>query len=579
MKPERFSVLLVLLEIPLIVILVCQALYKLFPVWVYFLVSALLGIVISIFLLTQGHRRGFIFLQLLLIAFLIRNIWYLSTHYSVMPLGDAYGQFGVMEAILQRNRAIVLPEPYQISMYSGWPAMQLLGVSFSYICDIEPLIVAVLFPHLFFLGIFIFAYLLLRKFEADFGVSYKVTGFALIALVVLPFLFIPPTFKYQEMATLLLLATFYLLYRQFSLSSAPNSVLLIITLTALVVTHHYTSAIGLLYLFLFSIFLTIGTSKLFVSKTQHGFFRITQPVYSFFNVGIIMSIFLFLWWNNYAIIIWPYVASEIERLVYVFRELRFEPFYPLVQYPDFLTPPWALVLLTMRNIILFTSIVLGFILIWLKKVPPRPKAFVLSSLIAAGLLFAGECFTHWILSYRTVFLFSPFVVFCFGIFYERLFEIKWKAISYVVITITIALLVFCGFTGQGNHRFIPAHLYDPKVTWIQAGEHPHNWERLKPFFAKEPYNSVEQILTDNRFVLSLLLPLDKWDKIPHFRKQRVELSVPSLIVAFRDLCTWSYIGGPPVAGYGELELSEFRQEVDRRLHLIYNDGGFKVWRG
>jgi hypothetical protein len=309
---------------------------------------------------------------------------------------------------------------------------------------------------------------------------------------------------------------------------------------------------------------------------------------SFFIMGAIAFLFLFLWWDYVSVSIWPHVRYRIDRFIKVLEKGAFELFLPseasLIKLPECLTPTWGLVLLNLRNILMYTPAALGFVLLLVKRKRSLQKNFVLLTIFIVSIISFVEALIIWAGPYRTIFLFAPFMALCIGMAYVY-FESKWKYASFGLAT----LMIFSSLIGFWGHLYVPTHLYDPQVSWIEAGEHPVNWGRLKGFFDNYViYENLNRLLTDEFYVLSLIVPPEMWERVEVIGHERAILSSNTMTVVFRRLnVIESYHGqGAPRYFNPEWRQQEFNQKLamekfDRMLktgfNLVYHNGEFQTW--
>jgi len=574
----------VVLEILIVLIIILQPCSKFFPVWVYFLVSVLFGIIISIFILFHSYNNIFIIAQLLLLSLVVRNIYYLATHYSVLPYGDPYSEYGVLRALMQNEAIFVFPSmgnliTKKLEVYSGWPAYALLGVFSSRITSINAFYNAFLLPFALFIGWFVITYSLLKTLKQDMGLDNFVINLALLVAATSPFLYQPPLFYHQDLGLFLLTLIFLISYRQIKLHSFQTSILMTLVAISLVIVHHYTSIIAMLYILLLpSLIFIIGMRK------YQRFSKITSYV-SFLTVGIIMMISIFLWWDNFAPVVWPFVRGRVSNFVNILKTGSFRSAVPHgweTNLSPVLTPNWAPVLLYLRDALTYIPVFMSFILLLIKSENAYPKLFIVSSLLVAAVpLSIDASFGLGVgVVYRAIPLFMPFFALCFGIFYQN-FRNKQRRISIILIQNVIVLLVFSSLVGLWAHRWVPLHLYDPRVDFTEAGEHSPSWQRMNKFFIRYvTYNDISQILTDNWYMLSLILPLEQHEKLQSINAKTVSLFGNTMTVSFRGLSVRSYILQIlPDKSNPDFRKREFKKKLMTSSNLIYEDGKFRIWRG
>jgi hypothetical protein len=571
----------------LAILLAYQLWTKAFPLWVYLAGSAALAIIVGFSLLAYRQHRSLVIIQVFFVSFLIMHVYYLATHYAVLPWGDPYGQYWVLSTSLQDGKVSLSPEyaPERAvtTLYNGWPGIHFVGAALSEVGNVAPLEVAMFLPWALFTAFLLLAYLLLREFASDFSSARGLLPFSLLILVTSPFLNegVPPLYKYQYMAVVLLVAVFYLSYRHLHRPSPALSLLLIVITAALVITHHYTSFLAVLYLFILALILTFA-SRYSEALGRRGFLAGAYRFAPFFMLGVIAAVFLFLWWNEAATVIWPYVSNSIDRFTKILRSGAAEPAIWQTGY-TYPSPWWAVAVLLLRNVLMFGGAVLGFALIVMRRRYTPTRLFLISAILALTMpVLADAAFKYTGPPYRAVGIFMPFVAFCAGLFYTELAS-RLAPMRYVPAAILVgvaALFVFSSMIGQWGNRYIPQHLYNPSVSWVQGGEHPTEWRRLENALdGRVTYEQVEVFLTDERYAMGLLLPTDQWDKIKVVGTKRADLSPGALVVAFRGLDPYSYIEEADAAEFDPtFEPEKFQESVSETSSRIYDDGQFQIWR-
>jgi len=568
--------LLIFLEIPLLGTIVVQAWSKAFPVWAYFVVVALLGLVVSVLVLKLAGIHASLLVQLLLVALLAREMYYLSTNFRVMPLGDSYGELGVMRQVLLCGFASTLAKPRAVSLYSGWPAIQILGAMIARIWQVTPLTVAILLPTFLFVAIFVLVWLMTSRFVRELRLPPKTGNIAMLVTATAPFAFMLPYFKYQIMASVLLFCFFYLVYRLCVSSSPAYRLLLVVLSLCLVITHHFTAFVAAVYLTGFCIYLLVRRKR---PRMEGDRYRVpwARPVAMFTSLAAVTLLFLFVWWNKFAIVIWPFVDSYVGRFVETVRlgVLQIPEWGP-PSYPKVLTPGWAVLLLQVRDVCLLVAMICGFLFIYRVKTRFRVKGLIVYSVFAAAMLF---CLTF--IASRTFgrqrFLFLPFIVLCIGAFYGRI--LQWKSIlAHVWAAGTLVLFVFCAFVGGSNHQLIPAHYYDPSLSHSEVGDHNPEWRRVGGFLLSHvPLKEGRQYVTDDVYLMRLLLPLEKWDNVHYIETKWPSGSTATSVVSFNHL-TKSLVRqanlNEYVGGYNSRRLGTV---LAQEYHRSYTDGGFDIW--
>ncbi|MCJ7509361.1 MAG: hypothetical protein MUP14_00530 [Dehalococcoidia bacterium] len=571
----------------LAILLAYQLWTKAFPLWVYLASSAALAIIVGLSLLIYRQHRSLVIIQVFFVSLLIMHAYYLATHYAVLPWGDPYGQYWVLSTSLQDGKVSLSPEyageRAVTSLYNGWPGIHFVGAALAEVGNVAPLEVAMFLPWALFVAFLLLAYLLLRELASDFSSASVLLPFSLLILVTSPFLNegVPPLYKYQYMAVVLLLGFFYLAHRHLHRPSPVLSLLLIIVTAALVITHHYTSFLAVLFLFILALILTLA-SRYSEALGRRGFLAGAYQFAPFFMLGVIAVVFLFLWWNEAATVIWPYVSDSIEKLSKILRSGAAEPAIWETGY-TYPTPWWAVAILVLRDVLMFGGAVLGFALIVVRRRYTPTRLFIISAVLVLAIpVLADAVFKYTGPPYRAIGIFMPFVAFCAGFFYTQLAS-RLAPMRYVPAAILVgvaALFVFSSMIGLWGNRYIPQHLYNPSVSWVQGGEHPTEWRRLESYLdGRVTYEKVDMFLTDERYAMGLILPMDQWDKIEVVGTQGVDLSPGSLVVAFRGLDPDSYIEEVDPSKFdSSFEPEKFQESVSETSSRIYDDGSFQIWR-
>jgi hypothetical protein len=578
---------IVLAEALLAAVIAYQLWTKAFPVWVYLAGSAALGVIVGLSLLLYREHRSFVIVQVVFVSFLIMHVYYLATHYAVLPWGDPYGQYWVLSTSLENGKVTLSPEYVAdravTPLYNGWPGIHFVGAALSEVGNVSPLDVAMFFPWALFAAFLLLAYLLLREFASDFPFAAGLLPFSLLILVTSPFLNegVPPLYKYQYMAVVLLLAVFYLAHRRLQRPSPVLSFLLIVVTAALVITHHYTSFLAVLFLFILALILTLA-SRYSEALGRRDFLAGAYHFTPFFVLGAIATVFLFLWWDEAATVIWPFVDNSFDRFTEILRSGAAEPAIWETEY-TYPSPWWALAVLIVRSVLMFGGALLGFALIVMRRKYTPTRLFIIAGVLLLTIpVLVDAAFKYTGPPYRAVGIFMPFVAFCAGLFYVQLAS-RFGHVRYVPAGILVgvaALFVFSSMIGQWANRYVPQHLYNPSVTWVQGGEHPTEWRRLEDYLdGTITYDDVNVFLTDERYALGLILPVDQWDKIKVVGTEGADLSPGALVVAFRGLDPYSYIEEADAAQFDPtFEPEEFQETVSETSSRIYDDGSFQIWR-
>ena len=204
-----------------IFVIACCLVYQIFLPYSYVFVVIILSGLLAFSIVKDGFNSKIVIFQLLLVFFLIRNIFYLSTQ-NVIPFGDGYWDFAVEKTFLDQGQVstiqgIVRPTEAggisQLTWYSGWPFLHTFGISFSLITGLDPIYLNWGLSNFLALISFVFTYLIFEKFRIKLKLPIEVTVIALLFYAMAPeAIFWQMQFVRQSFALALLAPIIYLLY-------------------------------------------------------------------------------------------------------------------------------------------------------------------------------------------------------------------------------------------------------------------------------------------------------------------------------------------------------------------------------
>ncbi|MHA1833106.1 MAG: hypothetical protein ACTSV7_03885 [Candidatus Baldrarchaeia archaeon] len=532
------------------------------------------------------YQRHSVLIELFLFLLLLSNSYFVVTHYSVIPGGDAYWDYKLVQTIIAKHHLPVIPDSHgyigAVIDRAEHPLIHILCSVLSQICSFQPFYTNFIIPELIWASMFLFLYLFLKIVELNPLLSKMILIFAILAFLTSTFSASPAslTIERQTLAWLFFFIILYITHNIiYKRHSASKNALLIIFAIALVIAHNYTSALMIMYLFLLSITIFIGYVK--SELKQHGLSIPTVTLLS--TIGVIGFLSQFIWWNSHASGNWLLVEGYLRHMMEVLKTKTFE--FETIEFAYRLTPTpeWAVMVLHIRDFILIISTIIGFVIFLRMRIDFKQKYFITCSLIIGATLLLFDALLTWAAPYRIIALFLPFITLCMGTFYDNLLHNSYntarRQVFKSLLIVIIVLLVFSSLIGFGMHRHTPRHFYDPSVSWLAMGEHPMSWIRLKGFFTEHiVYGELDNVLTDDIYVLSLLMPLDYLNKMYPIVSRRAVLTDKTMIVAFRGLRPQSYIPqGMPWEYNPYFDEFNFRHNVVSNYRLIYNDGEYMIW--
>jgi hypothetical protein len=568
--------------------------YRIFLPFSYIIGAGVFGIVLALSIVKNGFNSKFVFFQILLVFFLLRNVYYLSTR-NVIPFGDAYWDYAVEKIFLENGnvetiQAVVRPTEAggisQLTWYSGWPILHIFGIIFSLFSGIDLLYLNWFLPNFLGLVTFAFIYLIIEKIRVKLKISKMITVIALLLYALSPeAIFWQMQYVRQSIALALIAPIIYFVYLiNFEKFDRKYFMILIILIITLAMSHHVTAFTVTLFLFLFSaIDIIVG---LFGRWKKFGtiFSRVGGVWFQIF--GWISFLFIFLWWNRNATIIFPTISS---RLIGFFENLGIERIYTqaVVSYPEVLKPDWVTPLLGLRDLLIFIPAAIGLLIFWRKRYGVRQKFFLIYSIVGFGFVLVINI-VFKIEPLRILLFMMPFLVFLSAFFYIKTqvyIKIRNTMVKFnkIIIFVVTILLVFSSFLGLWAHNFAPVHLYDSSVDPGDIGEGTPDFIRLKPFFEDHlNISNFEDVRADVIGRLVYLLDPKDFDKIKSFPVENLELldNKNTLVCSFNDLNLYLYYGNiwsPIKATEIELVKLELQKHLESNFNQIYNDGSNSLW--
>lgn len=592
---DKQSVIAIALEIVLIVVVGYSLWHKILLPITYYLVATLFAALIVAQMLTKGDRKSLVF-QIALLVLLTNIVCYLATNYRIIPFWDGNWDYAVTKTFIQEGNIFIIreqePPTMVLSWYSGWPLLHSLVFSLSQISGIDAYHISLCLPLLISITSFLFVYLIVEKARRSLGLDTMVTNLALLIYATsAEALFWQIHLVRQNLGIMVLFATIYVFYlSSINLTdSRKYKALAIFFAMTLVVTHHYSSFIMASFFFLFSAFQIISAYFRRTRIRSKLFWARPAPAMTTLGIALLMSVFLFSWWDYFGTAIWPVVKSQITRLPQVFLGIQEFEYMPMpAYYPETLTPIWATSLLMLRDILTYIPAFFGLFLLLFRKTKTRHEFFVVFSSLTFGLLFVIDNFVLRVEMFRIFVLALPFVVLLSAVSFAR-FEKKLKGIGrFLFVTTVLIVLVLAAFVGLWGHRFAPIHLYDPSVNSVEVGERNIDFMRVNGFFSQRiQVDSFQAIWVDDDTPLVSLLQPDDYNKIRRFRLDYIQTqatvrpSTNELVCEFKDFNLYYYYSG----AYSPIKTPEEAQTLkyelypyfDNNLNRIYDDGKYRFW--
>ena len=600
---NRQSVFFVALEIILIVFAGIALWQKILLPIAYYLVATILAALIIAQMLTKSNSRSLV-LQIALLYLFLNSVYYLATNYRVIPFWDGNWDFAVVETFIEEEKIFLISgqnpstsilsgyNPARMLLtYSGWPFLHSLAFSLSKISGVDAFHISLALPPVISIISFLFIYLIVEKARSSLGLDSRVTNFALLIYATsADALFWQIQFVRQNLGTMTLYIMMYTFY--LSITNPTHSrryrLLTMFFAMALVATHHFTSFIMSSFLFVFFALQIIhqyfGRKK--IGREKFSAHR--NPALLTFETALLMSTFLFFWWNYYETTIWRHVGPTLTRFLEVLSGARQFAYTPtLGHYPGVLTPLWATSLLRLRDILIYIPSLFGLFLIMFRKKKTQHELFVMFSPLAFGLLAIINNFSIRVETFRIIMLALPLVALLSATFFSYFVKKVKRIGSPQFVTIVLGILILASFVGLWGHSFAPMHLYDPSVRFSEVGERNSDFMRVNDFFSQKiQVTHFDAIWVDDDAPLVLLLEPSEYNRILRLESDYIEthssknLSVNELVCEFSDLNLYRYYAGKSsfvTPEQGETFQYELNQYFESSLARIYDDGKYRFW--
>lgn len=559
----------------------------------YVLVIAFFIIAITLSILLQ--RQLVALIGIFLFSVTTRLMYFVATGFSVLASGDPYGQYTVLRAFSQSSHITILHNPIFLNFltrtarqYSEWPGFQAFALSLSRITNLPLFWIAQSVPFIMYGIWFLISYAVIRNIFARFvGNATFLSILSLAIASALPTFEQPLFFKYDFMGALFLLAVILLLIHPIVKNIQEKSLLFIILVTAIVVTHNLTALFLIMLLTLVGVIVVIKSLPIIPRFTRTvGSKNLGQsplPKFALFAGACVAT-----WWTYYAIFVKSYVSNSIS---FLFRSLSLR-FLSLSRVGgqrgatlNLLTPSWLLSLLHYRDDFLLSLFGIGLLVLIV-----RPRILGKSSIIVPIVLSVGmvtiitEAFQALNFGDRAFLTFAPILA-CFLV-------MPVTAMVYLNARVgkagSILLMCFFLFTigvGFWGSSYAPVFLYSNSASAYSFGEHPTDWQQVAAYFnygTSSNNTTPPCILTNEIYVTSLVVPLNELGITYPFPDIRAR---PGCIAIIYDSLTHfndSYITEPfsPYTNTTSLPAfssSAFSNTLNNDSDLIFDGGNATVY--
>lgn len=462
-------------------------------------------------------------------SIVIRLMYYVSTNFSVLPYGDPYGQYTVLRVFSETSHVAIFPTsnflnfltriPHQ---YSEWPGFQAFSIALSRITNLPLFWTALTIPFMLYGIWFVISYTLVKRIFANFrGSSSTLSVVSIGIAAALPTFEMPIIYKYDFLAAVLLLGFILLLTYAFDSHIVEKSLLSVLLITAIVVTHSLTALFLIIFVtmlgiaFVIRAFLPIliprfKSSSLFARSTRYrGHFSFPKLI------GLVLAS-VAVWWIFYATYVLTYASKGINFLLVSFSLQVLSLSRVGGQRGSIigtLTPNWLIQLLHYRDEALLGLLVLGTVVLIVRPRILGKRLLIAAILFAIGVVtLVTEVSRTLNFGDRAFLTFAPILA-CFMILPVAVIVSRKPSLGKlggIVILMFFMISVGLGFWGSS---YAPTFLYSNHASAYAFGEHPQDWQQVSNYmnYPVSLGTSTNQtcILTNEVYVTSLVLPVQE----------------------------------------------------------------------
>ena len=535
-------------------------------------------------------------------SIVIRLMYYVSTGFSVLPYGDPYSQYSVLQAFSESSHVAIFPVanflnfltriPHQ---YSEWPGLEAFSVSLSRITNLPIFWTALIVPFILYGVWFVVSYAVVRRIFAKFAgrTASTLSLLTMAVAIALPTFELPPIFKYDFMATVLLLAIILLLIYSYGGQIVAKSLLFLLLVAAIMVTHSLTALflvilmtlLGMAYVIRALIPMLLPRFKGFwIFKGSSATKRISFPRLIIFVMACVAA-----WWTYYATFILTYAGKGSQFLLGSFS-LQFLSFSRIgarkASVIASLTPSWLIQVLHYRDELLLGLVALGTLVLVIRPTIVGKRLLVTAILLSIGVVtLLTEALRTLNFGDRAFPTFAPILA-CFVVIPVAAIA-TWKPnlakIGGILIVVIFLFSVALGFWGSS---YAPVYLYSKNASAYAFGEHPTNWQQVANYmnYGISTTNSSNPscILTNEIYVTSLVVPVKELGITYPFTDIRTR---PGCVVIIYDgLSHFNYSSvSEPYVPYSNSSFlpafsdAAFSNTLSNRSDLVFDGGNATIY--
>jgi hypothetical protein len=581
------SLILFIADLIVVFFVILSLWYELYLPFSYYMGIISIAIITAMSVI-KCRSRTLLFIQMGIIFILIRSIYNLSMHFSIIPFGDGNWDYGVVKTFTANNEIRVIDKPPLLLLYSGWPLLHSIAMFLSSISGIDSYAVAISLPYVLDVVLFIVVFLIFEEMRQMLGLSGFITPFALSLYTVSPdSIFWQMQFVRQNLGIVLFAFMLYFLLRLINeRKSIRYEILLFLIVFLLVMAHHFSSVIAVLFSILF---LLVSNMSRLVLKSSNE--RLSPFLNTFFIVTFVMAISILLWWNRVATMVWPYITDSFYRLSLLFSGLIDVEVAPRrALFPQLLTPSWAVSLLFVRDILVYVPTFASLFIILFKRTPSahsKAKFFPVYSIFSFVSLLIMDILIFRLGTTRILSMGLPFFAFLSAFFYHSFLKnsrILNRATRLFIIATLLGLILFSSFIGLWGHSFAPMHLYNPTIDSDEVGERSSDFSRVQDFTQKINFDNFDIVWADDRGPMLFLLEPEFFEKIEWIPVNNIDSLGTfgnEIVYILKDMNLYYYHAGvfSPVEDPSQADFikESLSYRLEHSFNLVYADKRNSIW--
>jgi len=556
--------------------------YQLALPYVYYLLSFIIGMLLIIMIYrSDGKKQWRLFLSIVIVFVFLRSVYLVASGFSLIPLADGYADYAVAKIFLENAPANMLSE-YD-PLVSGWPLLHILAASLSRVLNVDLLYAVLALPIIFNVALLAFMYLLIRDIVSRLGVSHRIVPLALLIYAISPDnIYSSMQFTRQNIGLLFAVAILYLLYKRIQINIKDRRVelLFFIFCFALVLGHHFSPFLMLLFFSLFFIFAQKSSQYL----TRVGWKISLVPMRSISLVTIMLfSVMMFAWWIFFSPVVLTTYVPFLENIMPSFYTGPLDLAKPRWSFYGVLRPYPYIDLLILRDIAIFLSVAIGF-LVYLKGMISRRKLtadgqFLLYSVTALVSIFVVFEFLVYLQPLRVLWFAAPFLALYAALFYDRLFSNR-NAIYRIGVVSLLSVVVFLSFMSPFSRGYLPLYLYDPSIRFEDVGSHNPLYLNVVPFVRdRVEIENFIAILSDDAGLLYIFLPTGTYPIVKHLYYNPELINGTGVILfEFMDLNPSFYHLPYLYQEHRDVldNVDSFKLQIMHKFNVVYDDGSSRI---